>query len=146
MAAQLYRHFDADGRLLYVGISLNALARLSQHSLDASWFKDIRLVTIEVFDTRLKAAAAERKAIRSERPMWNVAHARSGARDRAGSRGDHTILRVALREAKVPERHWQDAYLALSRGEIQTYTKGRRRGLVKRSDVQMWAQQNGGLQ
>lgn len=28
--AQLYRHFDAAGRLLYVGVSLSAVARLGQ--------------------------------------------------------------------------------------------------------------------
>jgi hypothetical protein len=32
----LYRHFDADGRLLYVGISLFAVNRLSQVRIGAS--------------------------------------------------------------------------------------------------------------
>jgi hypothetical protein len=31
-ATDLYRHFDAEGCLLYVGISLNAIARLAVHT------------------------------------------------------------------------------------------------------------------
>jgi len=44
--AQLYRHFDATGRLLYVGISLFAFRRLAAHERNAGWWKDVRTVTI----------------------------------------------------------------------------------------------------
>ena len=43
----LYRHYDANGELLYVGISLNALNRLAQHREVSAWFPDIAKVTIE---------------------------------------------------------------------------------------------------
>jgi len=42
----LYRHFDAQGNLLYVGISRNAAARLRGHKI-ASWYDDISSITIE---------------------------------------------------------------------------------------------------
>lgn len=74
MSTQLYRHFDEKGRLLYVGISLSAVKRLSQHSDKATWFFDIAKVTIESFPTREAALAAEKLAIRTERPVHNVAH------------------------------------------------------------------------
>lgn len=72
MTASLYRHFDAAGRLLYVGISLNALSRLSQHKSESSWFFNITRVEIEQHPTRAAAAAAEIEAIRTEDPLHNV--------------------------------------------------------------------------
>jgi excisionase family DNA binding protein len=71
----LYRHFDASGRLLYLGISLNHLSRLSEHRADAHWFRSIARIDVEWFDTRSKAERAERKAIKSERPLHNICHA-----------------------------------------------------------------------
>lgn len=70
MQTALYRHFDADGCLLYVGISLNAVQRLSQHS-DSPWAQDIRNVTVEMHPTRQGALTAEAEAIRVERPLHN---------------------------------------------------------------------------
>jgi len=72
MAHHLYRHFDATGRLLYVGISLSAIARLAEHRREAHWFNDIRRVDIQVFDTLREAAMAERIAIRNEHPLHNI--------------------------------------------------------------------------
>ena len=72
MRTALYRHWDKDGTLLYVGISLSALARLGQHAEHAHWFKSIASVTIEHFETRADALAAERTAIRSEEPLHNL--------------------------------------------------------------------------
>ena len=47
----MYRHFGADGSLLYIGISLNALNRLRQHQ-SSRWFDKI---------ARVKAHAAKMK-------------------------------------------------------------------------------------
>ncbi len=69
----LYRHFDEAGTLLYVGISLNALARLAQHRSVSPWFVKIANMTIERFETRREVEEAERKAIRDEKPLHNVA-------------------------------------------------------------------------
>jgi predicted GIY-YIG superfamily endonuclease len=69
----LYRHFDEDGALLYVGVSLSALARLGQHQANAHWFGCIANVTIQWFETRSEAMEAELAAIRSERPKYNIA-------------------------------------------------------------------------
>jgi hypothetical protein len=67
----LYRHFDADNNLLYVGISLSAVNRLSQHK-NKKWFYDIVRIDVEWFDDRDLASNAELKAIRTERPKFNV--------------------------------------------------------------------------
>lgn len=72
-ATALYRHFSADGNLLYAGISLSPLYRLSQHGA-SKWFHDIAHVSIEWFDDRDAALKAERLAIASERPLHNTQH------------------------------------------------------------------------
>lgn len=69
---KLYRHFDAEGRLLYVGIALNPLARLADHNNNSHWVDEIRSMTIEAFSTREEALIAERRAVESEAPMHNM--------------------------------------------------------------------------
>jgi len=68
----LYRHFDSDGRLLYVGITNSAVARINQHMKTARWAEDIRSVEIEWFETRADAIDAEDRAIASENPVFNI--------------------------------------------------------------------------
>lgn len=69
---QLYRHFDAQGRLLYVGISLSTVARLTQHRNSSDWYSQISRVEIQKFDTRAEAEGAEWEAIQKEKPIHNV--------------------------------------------------------------------------
>ncbi len=89
----LYRHFDAEGRLLYVGVSKNAAARFSQHA-DKPWFDEIANMTVERFPTRAEAEAAERAAIRAESPIHNIIH--SCAQRTANRRGNEHPLAVYL--------------------------------------------------
>lgn len=74
--AELYRHYDASGVLLYVGISLASVSRLMQHRRDSGWFDKITNITIEHYPTRVAALRAERAAIKSENPKHNISHAR----------------------------------------------------------------------
>ena len=71
----LYRHFDADGALLYVGISNNPFYRLSKHSKTSSWSEEIARIDVEWLGSLEDAQAAERQAIKSEGPKHNLAHA-----------------------------------------------------------------------
>jgi excisionase family DNA binding protein len=71
---KLYRHFDQNKKLLYVGISLNAVARLSGHRSTSSWFENIATVKIETFPNREAALMAERLAILKEKPLYNRHH------------------------------------------------------------------------
>jgi len=70
--SHLYRHFDKDGILLYVGISLSALNRLGQHKDHSHWFDTISRVEIENFNTREEALVAESLAIFNEKPTHNI--------------------------------------------------------------------------
>jgi predicted GIY-YIG superfamily endonuclease len=72
----LYRLYSADGVLLYVGIADNVLNRLKQHSKDKPWWPHVATTTHQTFPARADAEAAEKRAIRTERPVHNVVHNR----------------------------------------------------------------------
>jgi hypothetical protein len=69
----LYRHFDSDGRLLYVGISMSTLIRLRQHKMVSHWFESIVRVEIEYHESREAAMNAEQRAVVDENPLHNIA-------------------------------------------------------------------------
>lgn len=79
----LYRHYNAAGELLYVGISLCVVSRLAQHRRDSAWFREIANIAVEWHPTREAACDAEVAAIRAERPIHNIANARSQCRPHA---------------------------------------------------------------
>lgn len=70
----LYRMYDEDGVLLYVGISRQPLARLTQHEDMKSWWARVVNISLEKFPTRQEALAAEADAITAEEPVYNVQH------------------------------------------------------------------------
>lgn len=72
MTCTLYRHFDAAGTLLYVGISTAALFRLHQHKKRSDWFPRIAKITLEHYPDRPAALAAEKVAIQTENPLYNI--------------------------------------------------------------------------
>jgi hypothetical protein len=70
----LYRHYDADGGVLYVGITFDPSSRRRQHASDKPWWPLVARTTYEWHPTRLAALGAERAAIATERPTFNVIH------------------------------------------------------------------------
>src|SRR5690554_1450800 len=70
----LYRFYDKDDRLLYVGITNNFGARFSHHSNLKAWWEDVARSSMEHFPNRKAALAAERAAIVAERPRFNIVH------------------------------------------------------------------------
>ena len=69
---QLYRHFDKDGTLLYVGVTASPLIRQSDHCGTSKWGREIATITVEHFDNRRAALAAEWTAIQAEKPRHNI--------------------------------------------------------------------------
>lgn len=67
----LYRYWSEGGTLLYVGISVNAVARMGQHRRQ-TWFHEIKTVTVEGFETYGEAERAELRAICYEKPLHNI--------------------------------------------------------------------------
>lgn len=71
----LYRFFDATGALLYVGITNNPARRFMQHGVDREWWHEVETIRMQRFDDRESVLAAEREAIKAERPRYNILHA-----------------------------------------------------------------------
>ena len=67
----LYRFFDTDGSLLYVGITSNPPMRFSQHRSDKSWWTEVTRIEMAQFPDRASLAVAEREAIQAESPRYN---------------------------------------------------------------------------
>lgn len=71
----LYRHFDQDGVLLYVGISVDPEERWKAHRYSrAEWAADSVRRVDDWFSSLVEAQAAERVAIKTERPKHNRQH------------------------------------------------------------------------
>lgn len=101
----LYRVFDTDGDLLYIGRTAEPRKRLMSHQTQTPWWPQADSVTLQMV-ARTEVAAAEKRAILAERPRFNrdpaesarTAAARRTERDRlhaAGLRCDLPIARCA---------------------------------------------------
>lgn len=91
---ELYRHWNVDDQLLYVGISGTSLKRFVQHNSTSEWASQVVKITIERFPTRLEAQIAEVEAILAEKPLHNVLHPRTESMLKS--------LRSRLQSAKGP--------------------------------------------
>lgn len=147
----LYRHFDASGALLYVGVSLSAVTRLAQHRSGSPWYDSIARVEVEQFDSRQLALEAERKAIASERPRHNIrlvpreASERKSPRcenARAASLHQFATFKLAYSLPEVAE-YLKTSIPAMIRaiddGQLQCFTIENRRGSGRKRLVSGWS-------
>lgn len=67
----LYRHFDKDSTLLYVGVATDHIRRLYAHAMHSAWRREIARIEVAWFPTRREALEAESAAIASEGPKFN---------------------------------------------------------------------------
>jgi len=113
IATDLYRYYDADDRLLYIGVSKCAVARAMKHQYDAAWWASFAYMTREVYPTRAAALRAEKAAIKAERPIHNIVHGRptESTRDYIRRRwpdmppvDEHTLAAAAALLATAPVR------------------------------------------
>lgn len=70
----LYRLFDNEDRLLYVGISSKWYERLHQHEKNQPWWNTVATIKLEQFDSRSEVEEAEKLAIKTEKPLHNRQH------------------------------------------------------------------------
>ncbi len=131
----LYRLYDVDGRLLYVGITFDLRNRWADHAQRKSWWEAVVRRDVEWHETRYSAEAAECAAILAERPAYNIVGAvevptpaapkvrriRPAARDAADD------------ELKATAKRWRKSKAALQRADAELcalITEGRRQGLT----------------
>ncbi|MDD9726161.1 GIY-YIG nuclease family protein [Roseovarius sp. SK2] len=71
-ATCLYRYYDPNDHLLYVGISNQPKRREERHwQEDRHWRQHAFYMTVEMYPTRKLAEIAEKKAIKNEDPEFN---------------------------------------------------------------------------
>jgi hypothetical protein len=71
----LYRLYDRNDKLLYVGISVRVETRLKEHKTSKVWWDDVVRYELETFPDRASVLAAEELAIKTEFPVHNKVHA-----------------------------------------------------------------------
>lgn len=75
-SAALYRFFDVQDCLLYVGKAVDPFDRLKSHLRVKPDMTRVRHIEIEWFETEADALVAEKRAIETERPLWNDTYRR----------------------------------------------------------------------
>lgn len=102
----LYRLYDEERALLYVGITRNVEQRFSEHERDKPWWPLVTTRAVEWFDTRPAALAAELVAIHDEHPVHNVTGKPWAATQRPLEMDEATVaqLRAELSET------WQQVH------------------------------------
>ncbi|MEX2421061.1 MAG: hypothetical protein WD670_04515 [Actinomycetota bacterium] len=78
MTCSVYRFYDGQGRLLYVGVTGRGLTRAREHSRSKEWWELVKSSTVEHLATTGEALERERELIRSLRPIYNVQHNGAG--------------------------------------------------------------------
>lgn len=69
----LYRLYGADGSLLYIGIAFNPPTRWYAHACDKGWWPEVtRKEVSHWYESRREAETAERSAILTEMPKYNI--------------------------------------------------------------------------
>jgi antitoxin StbD len=70
--ASVYRFYDGDGQLLYVGRTQQiASRRIAQHRSTKDWFEQVARIEVTAFDSWSAACIEEDAAIATERPIHN---------------------------------------------------------------------------
>ena len=70
----LYRFYNADSDLLYIGITNNPTVRWRGHRNTKDWWHEIATITLQTFPDRTNTLKAEREAIIAEHPQYNVVY------------------------------------------------------------------------
>ena len=70
----VYRYYDKQGLLLYVGITERGIKRNREHNATKEWWQHVAYQEVDHFTTRSDAEARERALITQHRPPFNIQH------------------------------------------------------------------------
>lgn len=68
----VYRLYDAEDALLYVGVGYDVAARARQHKRKKEWWSEVVRGAVTTYPTRRDALLAECDAIAGEKPRYNI--------------------------------------------------------------------------
>ncbi|MFF4409851.1 GntR family transcriptional regulator [Streptomyces sp. NPDC001404] len=121
----VYRLWDADEQLLYVGISHTPRIRYVQHEGNKPWWPAVHRRTEVWYDSREGAEAAERTAIGTEKPLHNRTDGNGANRPPLSGLSTHepfesrrTVLdrlEADLRAGRYPQHRFLPTPVELSR-------------------------------
>ena len=104
MAHFVYRVFDANERLIYVGCTKNLFGRLRSHELNSWWAYQAARVKAEVHPDKWSALEAEHDAIQAGRPRWNLFGRGNRETWTADEYADYATAALNLSEPMTPSR------------------------------------------
>lgn len=114
----VYKLHDAEGELLYVGITEREASRMGQHAECKAWWSEVAAARFEHYPTRQQAADRERELVAAERPRHSV--------------------RLAVEPAPMPDR-WvsgsQSGIVIPDLAAVRQQRGLRREALAKKSGV-----------
>ncbi|MFF8784875.1 type II toxin-antitoxin system prevent-host-death family antitoxin [Streptomyces sp. NPDC015125] len=67
----LYRLYDAEDHLIYVGVTKDPKTRFRQHRADKPWWPEVAMTDVELHVDSASALTEERKLIRDKLPRYN---------------------------------------------------------------------------
>lgn len=70
----VYKLYDGNERLMYVGITSRGPKRLVEHHKHKWWFGQVEQVEFEKFETRSQSAHREAELIKRYAPLYNIQH------------------------------------------------------------------------
>jgi predicted GIY-YIG superfamily endonuclease len=139
----VYRLYDADEVLLYVGVTKNFEARRQQHKATRPWWPRVKRPVVDLYDDEQEALQVELDAIKREHPVHNVAQTNQHYR----SRRETGTARHYMGTSEIRRE------LGVSRQRVQQLTNSAdfpepsdilAMGKVwKRGDVEVWARGHG---
>ncbi len=118
----LYRFFNSDHRLLYVGITDHGPKRWDAHAREKRWWGDVATITLERHPIRLQAETAEATAIAAEQPLHNKPSGpiRGRKQTRGMTHSDHRRFAAHLLAQQDLEL---EAWLLEQRGNHDSYER-----------------------
>lgn len=97
----VYRLFDSEGRLLYVGISKDPMNRWQEHRGN-SWWRQVASYEVRWHPTRAEARVEEKEAMASESAQHNIHSApRHSAHWRAAANTPQAVASRAARAQQI---------------------------------------------
>jgi predicted GIY-YIG superfamily endonuclease len=107
----LYRFYDSTDRLLYIGITNRITRRLDEHGDEKPWYGEVTRVKVEHHPDRYAALAAEKSAIKTERPKYNIVHNRGSQPGQAKAGARQSGGRWTFRSRRGGHEHRSDLVL-----------------------------------
>lgn len=108
----LYRLYDREGNLLYIGIAKNPEKRFDGHATNTPWWHLVARRVVMWLPTRDEALAAENKACTREKPLYD-------ASDRWGGHW-HGQPRRKVYDTSADEERFEFAFrAAMARGDFK---------------------------